>query len=452
MNGKELIFAKMQGKSTKRVPWVPFAGIHAGKLVDVPADILYKDPKTLLKALIKVNELYKPDGQPVMFDLQLEAEALGCELKWASNNPPSVISHPWEKITEIPKLEFNSQMGRLPLLIETTKALKQAVGDSTAIFGLFTGPLTLASHLRGTQLYLDMIRNKDLAVQIFSFCTKIAIKMIDIQIEAGADVISLVDPVISQISPRSFTNMLGKQFTSIFDYIRQKNRISSFFVCGDATKIIPAMCETKPDSIFVDENVNMKTAQTITDQFNIILGGNIPLATTMLFGTQQDNMKFVIDLLKNLNTANLIIAPGCDMPYDIPLDNVIGVAEAIARPKEIEESIKNYESPPFDIEVTLPDYSNLNRPLIELFTIDSVQCAACQYMKKVAIKALDKFKDQVDLVEYKWIELENIVRTKKMGIKHLPCIYIDGQLKWSSIIPQEESYYAEIRTALRKYQ
>jgi uroporphyrinogen decarboxylase len=53
------------------------------------------------------------------------------------------------------------------------------------------------------------------------------------------------------------------------------------------------MCETGPDSISVDENVNMKGAKEKTDGFNIALGGNIPLTTTMLHGNQQDNMKFV---------------------------------------------------------------------------------------------------------------------------------------------------------------
>jgi uroporphyrinogen decarboxylase len=43
----------MQCQPTDRVPWVPFAGIHAGKLIDTPADVLYQDPDALLKALLE---------------------------------------------------------------------------------------------------------------------------------------------------------------------------------------------------------------------------------------------------------------------------------------------------------------------------------------------------------------------------------------------------------------
>jgi len=42
----------------------------------------------------KAVDLYRPDGIPVMFDLQVEAEALGCRLEWASQNPPAVSTHP----------------------------------------------------------------------------------------------------------------------------------------------------------------------------------------------------------------------------------------------------------------------------------------------------------------------------------------------------------------------
>jgi len=58
----------------------------------------------------------------------------------------------------------------------------------------------------------------------------------------------------------------------------------------------------------------------------------------MLFGTQQDNMKYVLNLLDSLDHKNLIIAPGCDMPYDIPPDNVIGVIETLNDPEKVRKA------------------------------------------------------------------------------------------------------------------
>ena len=49
---------------------------------------------------MEVNKLYKPAGQPVIFDLQVEAECLGCDLVWADDAPPSVSKHPLEGTEE----------------------------------------------------------------------------------------------------------------------------------------------------------------------------------------------------------------------------------------------------------------------------------------------------------------------------------------------------------------
>ena len=96
MTGKELIQATYRHEKTERPPWVPYAGIHAAKFKGYTPTEILKDADKLVECLMEVHRLYRPDGQPIAFDLQLEAEILGCELIWADDNPPSVTSHPLE--------------------------------------------------------------------------------------------------------------------------------------------------------------------------------------------------------------------------------------------------------------------------------------------------------------------------------------------------------------------
>ncbi len=81
-----------------------FAGVHAGKLLGYDATTILTDGKKLLQSLLEVNRLYDPDGQPVLFDLQVEAEILGCDLVWAEEaHPPSPLI-PWpERIKNSPQ-------------------------------------------------------------------------------------------------------------------------------------------------------------------------------------------------------------------------------------------------------------------------------------------------------------------------------------------------------------
>lgn len=453
---KELLFRTLRHEETERAPWVPFAGVHAGKLKGYDATEMLTDADKAFESLMEVNRLYRPDGQPVIFDLQIEAECLGCGLTWAKDCPPSVSSHPLDGSDEEPPVTPCSctipteTSGRIPYVLNVMKRMKKAVGDTTALYGLICGPFTLASHLRGNNLFTDMYDFEDEVADLFDYCKKVCMRMADYYIGAGMDVIAMVDPLISQISTNHFEQFMTEPYQEIFRHIREKGAFSSFFVCGDATRNVEAMCQTGPDSISVDENVNLLKAKEICDRYNVAIGGNIPLTSVMLLGNQQDNMKFAVDLLDAVPVKkNFILAPGCDMPYDVPVENCIGVAQAAIETDAVREMVKNYQAEAVDTSgVELPDYEHLKKPLIEVFTLDSAQCAACGYMMGAANQAVETFGDAIDMVEYKFIYKENVARCVKMGVPNLPSMYINGQLKYRSIIPTKAELEAAVREAL----
>ena len=334
------------------------------------------------------------------------------------------------------------------MILEVMKKMKDQVGDTTALYGLVCGPFTLASHLRGNEIFMDMYDDPDYVNDLLDFANKAVMAVADFYIEAGMDVIALVDPLVSQISPDHFEEFMTKPFTEFFTFIREKNALSSFFVCGDATRNIEVMCQTGPDSISIDENIDIVAAKEITDKYNIAIGGNIPLTTVMLHGSQQDNMKYIVDMLDRVPEGNLIVAPGCDMPYDVPIENTIAVAQAIHETDQVREILKNYVATTEEIYVELPDYTSLEKPLVEVFTLDSATCAACTYMMQAANVIKEEFGDKIDLVEYKYTIKENIARCVKMGVKNLPSIYINGELKFSSIIPSKLEFSNTIKELL----
>jgi len=445
-NGRDLVLAALRHEEVPAVPWIPFAGVHAGRLKGYTGQEILTDADKLFESLLEVNRIYQPDGLPVVFDLQIEAEILGCEMLWAEKAPPSVASHPFADRMGIPDRLPQKGDGRLPLVLDVMGRMKQAIGEQTALYGLVTGPFTLASHLRGTEIFMDTFDHCDYLQELLDYCKKACIQVADFYIEAGMDVIAVVDPVISQISPRMFKKFMEAPFSAVFDYIRERDVFSSFFVCGDATKNIEPMCQTAPDSIAIDENIDLVAAKQITDRYNITIEGNIPLASCMLLGTQQDNMKFVVDLLDSVGHHNLIVSPGCDMPYDVPPENAIGVAETIRNVEQARQLLTLYTAEELDLDqLVLPDYKNLSKPLVEVFTIDSATCPACGYMKLAAERAFAELDGKIDLQEYKATLPENIVRMKKMDIKNLPAMFINGELRFSSLIPSHRELMEAIQ-------
>lgn len=451
VNGRDLVLHTLQHQSVQAVPWVPFAGVHVGKLKGYSAHQVLTDGDKLFDALLETNRLYSPDGQPVIFDLQVEAEILGCKLVWAEDSPPSVVSHPLQNSLDIPTHLPEAGEGRLPMILDVMRRMKKTVGANTALYGLITGPFTLASHLRGTDIFMDMVEQPEQVENLLAYTCQVAERMAQLYLETGMDVIAVVDPMISQISPRHFKRFMSEKFTHLFTFIRENKAYSSFFVCGDATKNIEGMCQTRPDCIAVDENINLPAAKQITDRYHVTIEGNIPLTSRLLLGSQQDNMKYVVDLLDSLSHDNLIVSPGCDMPFATPIENVIGTAEAIRDPERNRLVLANYQAQNIDLtSVVVPDYPNLERPLMEVFTLDSASCAACTYMLAAATRAAEALPGKIDMIEYKITHPENIARMMKMGIKNLPAIMINGELKFSSLIPGQQELLAAIQPYLKQ--
>ena len=110
--------------------------------------------------------------------------------------------------------------------------------------------------------------------------------------------------------------------------------------------------------------------------------------------------------------------------------------------------VKDYVAVDDAADVVLPDYEHLEKPLVEAFTLDPATCAACTYMVAATDEAKEAFGDAIDYKVYKYTVKEDIARTKKMGVPNLPSVYINGKLKFQSIIPSKEELEAAIREVL----
>ena len=408
MHGKALINEALKGNPVERTPWVPYTGSQIANLKGYTAQEMFRDADKLYECCIEAESQYSPDGMTPMFDLQVEAEILGCDLAWYDNTPPTVCSHP-----------------------------------------LVCGPFTLASHLRGTNIFMDMYDDEDGVKALVAYCEEVVREVADYYIEAGCDIIAAVDPLVSQISPDMFETFLSEPYTKFFASMREKGMPSSFFVCGDATKNIEPMCLTRPDCIAIDENVDIVEAKKLTDAHGITISGNLQLTITMLLGTQQDNQKAAIELMDKMGTHRFILAPGCDVPFDAPAANLIGVGQAVHNPEAVRKALESYVAKDNLPEIEMPDYVNLDHVLVEVVTIDSKTCAACGYMVATANNAAKIYGDKVKVVERSIMFPENLAFVSKVGLTNLPSLLVNGVIKHISLIPTVEKLREEIEEAMK---
>lgn len=451
MNGKTILLDALASKPTPRVPWVPFVGVHGGALVGVDAEQYLHSTDHIVNGLKNAVEQYKPDGLPVVFDLQLEAEILGCQLHWASETPPSVSSHPLDDTYDFDKLpSFDTGAGRVPLVMEAVRRCQKAFGETVALYGLLTGPLTLALHLRGDDVLLDMFDEHESVPVLLDFCADIAIQMAKAYLEAGADVIAVVDPMISQISPEHFTDAIAGPLNRIFDFVRQNKALSSLFVCGNATRNIEAMCLTHCDNISVDENVDMAQLARTARSKGKSFGGNLQLTTVLLLGDENDAKSDTIRCLDQAGEGpGYILAPGCDLPYAVKPANLQAVASLVHDPyqREIARRLPAKDNKDDFDDIVIPDYASADKVIVDVVTLDSAGCAPCAYLLKAACEAAKAYGEAIEVIEHKITGRDGLGYMKKLGVTAIPSICIDGVEQFASIIPSREILVERLRDA-----
>lgn len=447
MNSKQLVLDAIYNKETPRAPWVPFVGCHAASLINVNADEYFKSSDLIVEGVTKAYELYNPDGLPALFDLQVEAEALGCKLIYAKDNPPAVSTH----ILDSKNLEELSvpteNDGRFPEVLNSTRRIVEKLGDKIAIYGLVTGPFTLALHLKGTDIFYDMLDEPEEVHKLMEFCKEVCVNTSRMYIEAGVDIIALVDPMTSQISSDSFTEFVTPYATSIFDYVRSQGKGSSFFVCGNAKRNIEAMCKTKPDNVSIDENIPLEYVIETCKPYGISVGGNIRLTLTMLFGTRMDNVNDARNCMAIGGNKGYILSPGCDMPYATPPENVKAITSLIHN--NLSEVFEE-EDVMAGVDYVLPDYKNEDKVIIDVITLDSESCAPCQYTMEAIIAATEPIAGKVKIIEHKIKEKEGVACMLKLGASNIPTICVDGEIKYVSILPDNDELAKCFKQAVDK--
>jgi MtaA/CmuA family methyltransferase len=449
MTGKQILLDAIKGKETERPAWLPFVGCHGGYLIGKTATEYLQSADLLVEGLRKAKSLYNPDGLPVMFDLQIEAEILGCKLHWADEVPPAVMSHPLatgKTIADLPVLDETK--GRFPIVVQALETLKKEIGDDTALYGLICGPFTLALHLLGNDIFLDMYDEEDEVIEVISYCAEICKKSADIYLKHGADVIAVVDPMTSQISPDHFEQFVTPAMNAVYDHIRERGGISSIFVCGDVTRNLEVMTQTTADNISVDEQIDMAHLRELCEAQGKSFGGNIKLTAVLLLGDEEDAKMETLDIMAKSGNKGFILAPGCDLPYAVPSKNLQAVSSMVHDPyaREAAKSLKAKDADSFD-DVELPDYHGARAVVVDVITLDSTSCAPCQYMMEAVEKAAEV---KVWINEHKIKVREGIGMMVKLGVKNLPTICINGEPTFASIIPDQTTLVKAIEKAAIK--
>ena len=98
-----------------------------------------------------------------------------------------------------------------------------------------------------------------------------------------------------------------------------------YHICGNSTHLINGMVNSGVSALSLDSaaaGVDLPAIARRISQ-NVILIGNISPVGSLLHGTPADVQRDVLFLLKQMDLySNFILSTGCDLPQEIPLENL----------------------------------------------------------------------------------------------------------------------------------
>jgi uroporphyrinogen decarboxylase len=136
---------------------------------------------------------------------------------------------------------------------------------------------------------------------------------------------NILEPMSVFLSEENFYELSGIYLRSLIQFIHSMLTDCVLHICGNSSHLIREMCKTEADALSLDSpeaGVDLlQIASTIHEE--IVFWGNLNPLGSLLNGSPDDVSADTSDLLVRMQKIpNFILSTGCDLPYDIPIENL----------------------------------------------------------------------------------------------------------------------------------
>jgi len=285
---------------------------------------IHVDAKKMASMAASTYQLFGLECAAVPFDMGVEAEALGAGVNFYSHHTDIVYPTITKKVSEtVADLDLQvpadmSQAGRIPLVVDAIRQIKEEIGDKVPIAAWVLGPYTLAGQLVDIGDLAKMAFKKKAMVDgVLDKLADVLIEISRIYREAGADYITVREmgagPDI--LSPRIFKTLIRPHLEKVFKGLESPKILH---ICGDTNTIIEEMALCGADAISLDQ-VNDVVESRKKLGPNVCILGNIDPYKVIVTGKPDDVDTAVKEAVANGVNA---IWPGCDIFPTAPKENM----------------------------------------------------------------------------------------------------------------------------------
>jgi [methyl-Co(III) methanol-specific corrinoid protein]:coenzyme M methyltransferase len=272
----------------------------------------------------------------VPLDLCVEAEALGATVDFRQGSEvaefPRVAGFLYDSVesfttetrrhgdTNFMDLSlggFVVKNGRIPLVVEAIKLLKDEVGKEIVIGAWVPGPFTLLSLLVETgALYMSMRRSQEALREALEYLSKVLAGVGNAYHQAGADFLTIHEMGGSPgaLGPKLFESIVLPHLQELVSALPQPVVLSA---CGRTNGTMKLLAASGADALSVDQTNDLAASRAEVP--DVLLFGNLDPVGLISQGTPTQIAEAVAVAVRSGADA---IWPGCDLYPQTPPENL----------------------------------------------------------------------------------------------------------------------------------
>ena len=336
MTPRERIEALLAGRPADRVPFCPAIYEHKAALVGTTPSIMSRDVDLFERALVREVEVYRPDLLTVGCDVyNIEAEALGCEVRFSeANDVPSIATRairPGDALARL-RVPDPARGGRMTVCLETGRRAQARFGRDMIVRGAVSAPFSMACELVGAEEILTaVLDDPDWVSELLRFTMEVAKAYGRAFVERGLGVILFDSHACPPLlSPKLYRRIVLPPTASLVAYFRRELGVPlvPYIVGGDTSSILDVILETGTNNVLCDFRADPAAFAERLRGKDVLLRANLDPRFLLTAKPVEIKARAREVLEIGRRHSGFLLGTGI-LPYDMPPGQVLAVREAL---------------------------------------------------------------------------------------------------------------------------
>lgn len=333
INMKAWCRAVMESPSRIAIPIMTHPGIELGGYTVRQA---VTKGQVHADAVRRLNEAYPAAASTVIMDLTVEAEAFGAEVLFQENEIPNVVGRLVTDYASVEALAVPSlQAGRVPEYLEANRLVAEWIVDKP-VFGGCIGPFSLAGRLFDmSEMMMALYVEPDTVCLLLEKCTEFILRYLRAMKETGVDGVIMAEPAAGLVSNEDCERFSSVYIARIVKELQDEHFMIVLHNCGNTGHCTAAMLASGAGALHFGNRADMVDALKACPDDMLVMGNVDPVGVLKLAGPEKVRQETLDLLLRTGGWRNFVLSTGCDVPPDVPMENI----------KAFYDALKEYNSP-----------------------------------------------------------------------------------------------------------